>query len=224
MNPDSARHRRKLTLIAVGMAVLALVGWISSGWLRQSHAQKSGLLAATTAAMESGDSSEASGPAKSRVRKAEQNDEQIRVRVESMLKIKSNEIAIITVPKAALDQCFQKPSIPAPSLRGLVSKEALKACLEGVIRDGGPVKVMVGDDDSTEYTANGFQVKVKVTEDTDRFSNVQVETAGNESRLKTEVCVRPGSSLVLGFPAPAEVGIVILIGNDPNPVTEDPKP
>jgi hypothetical protein len=106
----------------------------------------------------------------------------------------------------------------------LVSKDVLKTCLEGVIRDGGPVKVMVGDDNTTEYTANGFQVKVKVTEKTDRVSNVRVETAGNGSELQTELYVYPGNSLVFGFPAPAEVGIVILIGNDPGRATAITQP
>ena len=224
LNTDQTRKRRKLALIAVGMALLILVGWFVATWLPQAGAHGSGPTATATAAMESGDSPEASALAKSRVRKAEQNDEQIRIRVESMLKIKSNEIAIVTVPTAALDQCFRQPSFPVPSLRGLVSKDVLKACLEGVLRDGGPVKVMVGDDNTTEYTANGFQVKVKVTEKTDGLSKVQVETTGNGSKLQTEMYVHSGDSLVLGFPAPAEVGIVILIGNDPGPATELTQP
>lgn len=223
------RKRRKLALIAVGMALLVLVGWFLATWVLQAGAHGSGptATATATAAMKSGDSSETTAPAKSRVRKTEQNDEQIRIRVESLLNIKPNEIAIVTVPKAALDQCFPEPgssSLPSPSLRGLVSKDVLKTCLEGVIRDGGPVKVMVGDDNTTEYTANGFQVKVKVTEKTDRVSNVQVETAGNGSELQTELYVYPGNSLVFGFPAPAEVGIVILIGNDPGRATAITQP
>jgi hypothetical protein len=209
------------------MALLILVGWFLATWLPQAGAHGSGPTATATAAMESGDSSETSEPTRARVRKSQGNDEQIRRRVESMLNIKPNEIAIVTVPKAALDQCFRQPdssSLPSPSLRGLVSKDVLKACLEGVIRDGGPVKVMVGDDNTTEYTANGFQVKVKVTEKTDRVSNVRVETAGNGSNLQTELYVYPGNSLVFGFPAPAEVGIVILIGNDPGRATAITQP
>jgi len=224
MNSDSARKSRKPIQFAIGVALLVLAGWLLTAWLPKVRAHESGLAAAATDAMESDDSPETSAPAKSRLREVQGNDEQIRSRVESMLKIKSNEIAIVTVPMAALDQCFRQPSLAAPSLRGCVSKDVLKACLEGVIRDGDPVKVMVGDDNTTEYTANGFQVKVKVTEKTDKVSNVQVETAGNGSELKTELYVHSGNSLVLGFPPPAEVGIVILIGNDPGPATAITKP
>ena len=219
MNSDSARKSRTLIQFAIGVALLVLAGWILTAWMPQALVPENGSSAAANAAMESGDPPEAAVPAKSRLRKTQQTDEQIRSRVESMLNIKSNEIAIITVPNAALDQCFRQPSFAAPSLRGVVSKDVLKACLEGVIRDGDPVKVMVGDDHTTEYTANGFQVKVKVTEKTNEVSKVQVETAGSGSELKTELYVHSGNSLVFGFPAPAEVGIVILIGNPTSPAS-----
>lgn len=214
MNPDSTKKRRNLTLFTVGVALLVLTGWVVTAWVPKGSATESNPTISAADTMESDDVTESSAPQASRRREAQATDNQIRGRVEAMLRIKSNEVAIVIVPKAALDQCFRQSSLQTPSLRGLVSKGVLKTCLEGVIKDGGPVKVMVGEDQTTEYTTNGIQVRVKVTGKTDTVSNVEVETTGNGSDLRTELDVFPGHSLVFGLPAPAEVGIVILVGND----------
>lgn len=227
MNSDSTRRFRKPIQFAIGVALLVLTGWLLTAWLPKVRAHESSLTAARTPAVESDASPGMSIPSRSHLRETQETDERIRNRVESMLTIKPDEIAIITVPKAALDQCLGEvgmPSMAVPVLSCLLSKSTLKTCLEGVLREEGSVKVMVGDENATEYEGDGFRVKVTVTEKADVVSNVQVEMAGNGFKSETELSVYPGHSLVFRFPAPAEVGVVILIGKGPGPTSATTNP
>jgi hypothetical protein len=222
------RKRRKLALIAVGVALLILVGWFLATWVLQAGAHGSGPTATATAAMESGDSSETTEPARSHPREAQGNDEQIRSRVESMLNIKPNEIAIITVPKTALEQCVgQWGALPMPDMimtRGLVTKGALKGCLEGVLKAGEAVKAKIGDHAINDYSGNEFQMKIEVLEASKDESIVTLRTKFNGKDLLNRTSLIPGFGLVYQLPAPSEEGIVILIGSNPSPATATTKP
>jgi hypothetical protein len=214
--------------MAVGMALLVLVGLFLSTRVPQARALGYRTTAAAAAAMESGDSPETSAPDRSRSRDALGDNEQIRRKVESMLNINSNEIAIITVPKAALEQCVgQWGVLPWPDMimnRGLVTKNALKECLEGVLKDGEAVKAKVSDQNLTEYSGNELQMKIEVLEASKDESIVTLRTKFNGKDLLNRTSLIPGFGLVYQLPAPSEEGIVILIGSNPSPATATTKP
>lgn len=77
MNPDSTQKRRNLTLVAAGVALLVLTGWLVTAWVSQGRATESNLTTAAAGTMKSGDASESSAPPTSRRREAQGSDEQI---------------------------------------------------------------------------------------------------------------------------------------------------
>lgn len=229
MNPDSTRKRRNLTLVAVGVALLVLTGWLVTAWVSQGHATESNLTTAAAGTMKSGDASESSAPPTSRRREAQGSDEQIRSRVESMLNIRSNEVAIITLPKAALDQCLGQsvePSMPnvLSMMRGLVTKDVLKRCLEGVLKEGGPVKAKIGDQGITEYSGSQFQMTVEVSNTSKGEAIVLVRAKVDGSDLITQLSIVPGFGLVYQLSTSSEEGVVILVGEAPGPATGTTNP
>jgi hypothetical protein len=108
--------------------------------------------------------------------------------------------------------------------RGLVTKGALKGCLEGVLKAGEAVKAKIGDHAINDYSGNEFQMKIEVLEASKDESIVTLRTKFNGKDLLNRTSLIPGFGLVYQLPAPSEEGIVILIGSNPSPATATTKP
>lgn len=178
-----------------------------------------------------GDSPNTSLSYSARIREVRGND-RIPNRVKSLLNLRANEIGIITIPEAALNQYFGPPMDPSisnfPILRNIIAKKSLASNLEGILKQEGSVKVQVSDQSISEYSGKDFQLKIEVVDQKAVGQNADIYAlriwiTTNGLTMPYELSVYSGHSLVYRLPPPADLGLVILVGNDPSPATANSK-
>lgn len=226
MGTELIPNRRLSILIAFSVLLLFLTGWFLGKRVPQASAD-GGVPSASAAALSGGGDSHNTSLSRSRMHEV-RADDRISNKVKSLLRLRSNEIGLITMPVAALDENFGPPMDPSisnfPILRNIVDKKSLASNLEGILKQGGAVEVQIIDQSITGYSGKHFQLKLEVidkrtVDQTTDIYDLRVSITANELTIRDELSVYPGHSLVYRLPAPADSGLVILVGNDPSPAT-----
>ena len=226
MTTERTPNRRLLVLIAISIVLLVSAGWFLAERVPQASGDGDLPNTGAVAFLGTGDSPKTSASYRSRVR-AVQGKDLIRNKVKSLVNIRSGEIGIISIPEAALNQHFG-PAMDSsiadiPLLRNIVTKKSLISNLEGVLNAEGEVKVRVIDQNNTECSGKDFQLEIELVGQNTEVSTVRIQLTSNGAQSKTTLSVYPGYSLVFRLPPPAEVGVVIMIGDGSSPATANTK-